>query len=122
LVKIESVPNIMPKPGQPSRRAAEVAHVWEGLVPRLLHPIKLVVVEALLWVGEPMSATGLAAMLEEPAYYGGVISYHLRVMVEGGVLVRTGERSVRGAEELFFYFPPAEEDSGRSPASAGAAP
>lgn len=118
-MELESVPSILPKPGVPTPRAAEAARVWGVFVPRLLHPVKLAVVEALLWVREPMSATGLAAMLEEPAYSGGVISYHLRVMAEAGVVVRTGHRAVRGAEELFFYFPQVAEDSDRSPSGAG---
>lgn len=110
----------MPKPARSTPRAVEAAHVWEALVPRLLHPIKLLVLEALLWVGEPMSATGLAAMVGDPRYYGGMFSYHLREMAEEGVVVQTSTRSVRGAEELFFYFPSAEEGSGRSSAGAGA--
>ncbi len=94
--------------------------MWEVLVPRLLHPVKLAALEALLWVQEPMSAIGLARMLEEPTYSAGMLSYHLREMAKAGVVVQTGERSVRGAEELFFYFPPTEVGSVRSPAGSGA--
>lgn len=110
----------MPGPGLSTGRAAERAHVWQVLVPRLLSDARLVIVEALLWVREPMSAVGLARMLEDPSYTAGMFSYHLRVMVEKGMLVQTEARSVRGAEELFFYFAPAQEGEDRSPAGAHA--
>lgn len=97
------------------------SYVWEALASRLLHPVKLVILEALLWVGEPMSATGMAAMLEDPDYYHGLLSYHVAEMAKAGVIVLTGRRTVRGAEELFFYFPPARESSGPPMADAGAA-
>lgn len=119
-MKLEPVPNIIPKPGPSSSESGGAVHVWEALVPRLLSPVKLAIIEALLRVGEPMSATGLAAMFEEPAYNGGKISHHLRGMAEAGVLVLAGRRSVRGATELFFYFPPAKKGGDCSPAGAGA--
>lgn len=119
-MKLEPVSKITPRLVPSSPGPVKEARVWEALVPRLLHPTKLLVVEALLWLGEPMSAIGLSRMLDDPGYSGGVISYHLRVMAEAGVLMRAGRRSVRGAEELFFYFPPAEEDSDRSQAGTGA--
>ena len=112
-MRIERVPRQMP-PKLPSRMAdakkvdpdaGGERFIWELLTPRLLHPVKLAVVEALLWVREPMSAVGLAAMFEDSGYYAGLLSYHLREMADVGVITQAERRSVRGVYELFFYFP-----------------
>jgi hypothetical protein len=119
-VEIEPVSKVMPPAFASKPQVVAGSYVWAALASRLLHPVKLVILEALLWVEEPMSATGLAAMLEDPDYYHGLLSYHVAEMAKTGVVVLAGSRTVRGAEELFFYFPPEREGSGSSTAGAGA--
>lgn len=121
-MKFESVPPITPRPGRSTPRTAKSAHVWEVLVPRLLHPARLAILEALLRVGEPLSATELAMMLDDPDYTHGLLSYHLGVMAKEGVVVLVGRRSVRGATELFYYFPSPAEESNCSRTGTGATP
>jgi hypothetical protein len=58
----------------------------------------------LFWVGEPMSAAGLAAMLDDPGYYAGLLSYHLKEMERAGVLYLVASRPSSGAQELLFFF------------------
>ncbi|MGN6662644.1 MAG: winged helix-turn-helix domain-containing protein [Solirubrobacterales bacterium] len=117
-LEIEPTPKVLPSPFSPPGEV-DASYVWGSLAPRLLHPLKLVTLEALLWVGEPMSATGLAAMLDDPDHYAGLLSYHLAVMAEAGVVSVVGRRPARGAVELFYYFPSREKKGDRS-AGAGA--
>lgn len=116
-MEIEPTPKVLPSPFSAPPGGVDPSYVWDSLAPRLLHRLKLAALEALLWVGEPMSATGLAAMLDDPDYYAGLLSYHLGEMAKAGVVTVVGTRSVRGAEELFYYFPTREEGDDRSAAA-----
>jgi DNA-binding transcriptional ArsR family regulator len=80
---------------------------WSALVPRLVHPTKVVILEAMLWIGRPMSATEL----EELACGDTALksfSYHLKRLIEAGVLEVVGKLKVRRAtsakKETFFFF------------------
>lgn len=44
-------------------RADEFA--WEGLVARVLHPVDVQIIEALQWIGEPLSASDLTQLFEK---------------------------------------------------------
>src|SRR5215218_4287063 len=49
---------------------------WAALVPRTVHPVKVSIIEAMEWIGEPVSATELTEMFEEPeGHYLSLISY-----------------------------------------------
>lgn len=77
---------------------------WEALVPLVVHPVKVAVIEALSWVEEPLSATDLDRILD-----GGVgvslISYHLRKLTELGAIRRVRQSTVRGAVQTFYALP-----------------
>jgi DNA-binding transcriptional ArsR family regulator len=80
---------------------------WSALVPRLVHPTKVVILEAMLRIGRPMSATEL-----EEVACGDIaldsFSYHLKRLVNVGVLEAVGKvkaRKSRSAnKETFFFF------------------
>jgi hypothetical protein len=77
---------------------------WDGLVPHIDHPARESIVEAIRWVG-PLSAPDLKAILEEPEFHLSYISYHLRALVEEGVLSEVGGRTAGASVETLYYFP-----------------
>jgi dihydrofolate reductase len=85
--------------------------VWESLVPRLIHPLKLAIIEALLAAGRPVAPSDLASILEETPR---CVRYHCGHMAESGVLrLHPGEQD---DEEPTYFFPPPPQ--GFSPATS----
>lgn len=76
---------------------------WASLVALTVHPLKVAIIEALLWVEEPLSATELTRM-GEGDYNLDMVIYHTRGLVKMGVLEATDMRRVRGARERFYFF------------------
>lgn len=56
---------------------------WCVLVPRLVHPTKVLVIEAMLWLG-PISASELKEVFEGNPDTS-AISYHLNSLADAGV-------------------------------------
>jgi DNA-binding transcriptional ArsR family regulator len=81
---------------------------WAALVPLTLHPVKVSIVEAMEWIGEPVSATELTEMFEEPeGNYLSLVSYHMGKLVDLGAVEKISHRAVRGARETFYFLDPA---------------
>jgi hypothetical protein len=78
---------------------------WDMLVPRVVHPLRVVIVEALLWINRPLSSTDLVKLLDDPDIYVSHVAYHMRRLVDAGALKPIRSRQVRGATETFYYFP-----------------
>lgn len=78
---------------------------WSVLVPHILHPMKVVVVEALHYIGQPLSATDLSKMFDEEVSLAN-IAYHVKRLAGAGILIKVGEREVRGSMEKFYVCPP----------------
>lgn len=74
---------------------------WAALL-RLVHPLKVAIVEALLFSGRPLSASDLSKCFGGAA--GGLshISYHVGSLAKAGVIEQVSERQVRGAVEKFY--------------------
>ena len=112
-MKITKVPPLTPRDclsARPSRAVHattgdESIAVWEELVPRVVHPIKVAIIEALLWIGEPLSATELTSSFGKREYYLGLIRHHANALTDLGALEIVGRRPVRGATEVFYFFP-----------------
>jgi len=84
---------------------------WGRLVAETLHPTKVAIIEALLWIDEPFSAKDLEQMsngtLDIPA-----AAYHLRYLASELNLLRVyKEEEIRGTTRKLYFFP------GRTPAS-----
>jgi DNA-binding transcriptional ArsR family regulator len=81
--------------------APPISFDWESLVPLLVHPVKVEIIEAMSWIGNPLSATDLDRILR-----GGIgvslISYHLRKLTEVGALHLDRRVPVRGAVQTFY--------------------
>lgn len=76
---------------------------WAALVPHVVHPLKVAIIEALVWIGEPLSPAELERVLDHQ--FGlSLVAYHVNKLVEAGVLQAVGSRPVRGAMETFYFF------------------
>lgn len=74
---------------------------WDALVP-LVHPVRVQILEAMLWIGQPLSAANLARAFDGAPRLG-VISYHMNRLAGRGILECVGTRRVRGATERFYW-------------------
>lgn len=77
---------------------------WEALVPLLVHPVKVEIIEAMSWIGHPLSATDLDRLLRGQLGVS-LISYHLRKLAEVGALKLERREPVRGAIQTFYVLP-----------------
>ena len=85
---------------------------WALLVPRVVSPVQVAIVEALVWLEQPLSSTELTKLFAEPKkLYLGVIAYHVRKLNELDVLSVAGNRQVRGSTETFYSLSPAVNGS-----------
>lgn len=83
----------------------QAAEAWLTLVPRLVHPAKVAAIEAMSWMGQPLSCNQLVNLFDSDDLYLSLVSYHVGQLVKFGSLQRTGSRQRRGATETFYYFP-----------------
>lgn len=74
---------------------------WEALVPLLVHPVKVAIIEAMTWIEQALSATDLDRLLQ--GEFGvSLLSYHLRKLAELEVIAPTRRETVRGATQTFY--------------------
>lgn len=79
---------------------------WGDLVPLIVHKTKLIIIEAMLWVDEPLAAVDIQAM------HGGKkkpnlssLSYHIKSLdTDLSILRLYDEEQVRGAWKKNYYF------------------
>jgi hypothetical protein len=83
------------------RHASDDRSFWEGLALRLLHPTQLLVIEAIWWIEEPLSATLLQGVYEGQISLS-LFSYHCRRLEKLEVLEKVGEIPVRGVSEKLY--------------------
>lgn len=76
---------------------------WDALLGQLVHPTQVAVIEALRWVGQPLSATELTEIFDDRLGLS-AISYHVRRLKDLGILEFIKRREVRGATERFYFF------------------
>ncbi len=79
---------------------------WGALVPFVIHPMRVAIIEALCWIGEPLSAIDFRRLFADERYSTSYISYHLTELGKAGVLVQVGARRVRGLTKKPYFFPP----------------
>jgi hypothetical protein len=81
---------------------------WERFVPQFVHPVKVAVIEALLHLGEPLSAPLFAKLFigEGESFRESNVRYHLSHLVKAGVLevVPSDPFTDEGRPERRFYF------------------
>lgn len=79
---------------------------WKVLIPMLVHPVKVIAIEAMIRLKRPLSATELEKVAAG-TILNNLFSYHLARLVDIGVLEVVGEMKVKkgpgGKKERFFY-------------------
>jgi len=100
-MKIEVLP-----PGERPQLTRQHAFDWTALIERQVHPIKIAVLEALRWVGGPLSARELWLIgVGDPVY--GTVAYHVKSLADEGLLIHTVSTPARGSVEKFYVLPSA---------------
>lgn len=84
---------------------------WDTLVPHLIHPAKVAIIEALEWVEVPLSPKELDRIFDEE-FGVSLVSYHVRTLMDVGAVERVRQEAVRGALQSFYTL------VAREPASA----
>ncbi len=74
---------------------------WDMLVPHLVHPLKVAIIEAMSWIEEPTSPRELALMFGDE-YGVSLVAYHVRTLADVGVLEKVRQQAVRGALQTFY--------------------
>lgn len=77
---------------------------WGALVPLVVHPLKVTAIEAIEWIGVPLSASDLSKVIDEDKHRVSHVSYHLNRLAALGVLKVVRRRQVRGSVEKFYFF------------------
>lgn len=113
-MRISETPNATPQSTPPSRdgsrggvdaEAGDKHFIWTSLVPRLVHPTKLAIVEALIEAGRPLSVDDLIPQLSAVDGNAELIRYHANSMVKAGALEIVSTQVKAASEVPFFYFP-----------------
>jgi len=83
---------------------------WDVLVPHTVHPCKVGIIEALLWIDRPLSAIDVSRLFDEEVSHM-LVSYHLGKLAEFGILAIAEKRPTRGGSEHFYFFAAREGES-----------
>jgi hypothetical protein len=76
---------------------------WNVLVSLLVHPVQVAIIEAMSWIGTPLSASELDKVLDE-RFGVSHVSYHMRALVKAEVIGAVDHEQVRGALKTFYFF------------------
>ena len=74
---------------------------WGRLGARYVHPTKVAIIEAIRWIGEPLSARDLREVFDN-RHNLSLVAYHLRTLADTNMVVVACERKVRGATQRFY--------------------
>jgi len=75
---------------------------WGMLGAHLLHPIQVQIIEAMLWIDQPMSASALVNVFSEEIRLS-TVAYHVRRLSSLRALRTVDERTpMRGSQEKLY--------------------
>jgi DNA-binding transcriptional ArsR family regulator len=74
---------------------------WDALLARLPHPTQCQIIEAMHWIGRPISASQLAHVFDNREDLA-TVSYHLRRLRDLRIVRLKEVRQVRGAKERLY--------------------
>jgi hypothetical protein len=78
---------------------------WDMLVSRVLHPIQLSMIEALIWIGLPLSPSDLSQMYSGE-YSNSHTGYHVKVLAAHGIVMLADTEPVRGVTRHLYVLRP----------------
>jgi hypothetical protein len=74
---------------------------WDALIPSTVHSVKVAIIEAMQWIGVPLSPKELDRVFDEE-FGVSLVSYHTRTLADIGVVERVRQEAVRGAVQSFY--------------------
>jgi Helix-turn-helix domain len=77
---------------------------WEPFVPLIVHPLKVAIIEALIWMDRPLSPAELVRLFDCKEWRITHVAYHVRKLREAGILEIVRTRPVRGSTEKYHQF------------------
>lgn len=77
---------------------------WDAVLLSLLHPTQLLIIEALSYIGQPLSPALLNGVIDCQKVELGHLDYHCKRMVTLGILVKRRREPSRGSWENFYDF------------------
>lgn len=93
----------------PTHSAPEpLAFDWAALVPVVIHPMRVAIIEALCWIGEPLSAIDFKKLFADEGLSTSYVSYHVVELAKAGAITQVGTQQVRGATKKSYFFPPSK--------------
>jgi hypothetical protein len=85
----------------------EIPVDWLTVVMSLIHPTKVIILEAMSWTGRPTSATELEKMAGGDPILS-AFSFHLKQLAKAEILEVVGKlkikKTLNNKKETFFYF------------------
>jgi len=81
---------------------------WERVVPRIVNPTKVKIIELLLREKRPLSATRLKKLIDDPEVTVGQLHYHCDTLWKAEVLTLVGNVPRGAANEKFYCLAPQE--------------
>lgn len=81
------------------------AEFWGALAACLLHPTRLHIVEAMLWIDRPLSPAELARVISGPSAMSSV-AYHVRCLANARVARVAKRKQVRGSMQTLYLLDP----------------
>lgn len=78
---------------------------WDMLVSRVLHPIQLSMVEALIWIDLPISPSDLSQMYSGE-FTNSHTGYHVKVLADYGIIELADTEQVRGVTRHLYVLTP----------------
>lgn len=78
---------------------------WFRLISKVVHPVKIAVMEAYFWIGEPLSKAELTRLFGNGKhFYLSLVSNHVDGLDSWGILEEITTREIRGATETYYFF------------------
>lgn len=79
---------------------------WQAVVPRIVNPTKITIIE-LLWVEKrPLSPNRMARRIDDPDFTVARLHYHCETLLKAGILRLEGIVPRGGSKEKFYWFSP----------------
>jgi len=76
---------------------------WSGLVYRSVHTTRLWIIEAMLWIDRPLSASELERVFGDTMSIS-AIAYHMTILAKFGIVDGLEKERVRGAWKTRYVF------------------
>ena len=92
----------LPKERPPIRNRSVPPVDWSLLIEQFVHEIKIGVLEALSWIGQPLSINELWRILGKRGYSYGLVSHHVRALATRGLIEPTDYRDAGSTREAFY--------------------